>query len=305
MVSVIIPTYNCAKYLDECLQSVFNQTYKEYEIIIIDDGSTDNTQEIIKNKYPKAKYIYQKHAGVSKARNAGIELAQGTLIAFNDADDIWFPNKLDMQVDYFETHSDVDMVFTENSFFCETGILMKTMDKKRLMKGDVVKNIFKYSSVATPTVMVKKEVFADVGLFDEDLTVAEDDNMWLRIALQKKVGLIDKVLVTCRISEGSLSRNGSDLFIGVEKHLQRINEKYPELRVRLGSQIRNKYYQLYFSWGLYYFNDNKNKLARCEFKKSCNYRRLKYAPFLYWFLTFLPNGCLKRLRKIKRTLGRR
>ncbi|HUL00885.1 MAG TPA: glycosyltransferase family A protein, partial [Nitrospirota bacterium] len=191
MISVIIPTYNSDKYICEAIDSVLSQTCKDYEIIIIDDGSTDNTKNLIAENYPTVRYFYSKNKGVSSARNIGISIAQGEFIAFLDADDKWLPEKLEKQLALFENDHQVGMVFTENYYFDEHGLKeIKIFKRKLLMYGNIVRNIFLNSYVVTSTVMVRKSVFDDVGLFEEGLAIAEDDNMWMRICLKNRIELL-------------------------------------------------------------------------------------------------------------------
>jgi len=228
-VSVVIPTYNCAQYIAEAIESVLNQTYKDFEIIVIDDGSTDNTQEIIKPYLNKIKYIYQQNSGPSAARNRGIKEANGEYIAFLDADDIWLPQKLELQIKFMETYFNIGLTFTDMSFFS---------DKKGIIKNSFLKNmkIFnklcvqslssyekKFSEkifnalieenfIPTPSVIVKKQCFNKVGLFDETLFVVEDRDMWLRISLFYDVGFINKPLVLRRFHKKNISVDVEPIF---------------------------------------------------------------------------------------------
>ena len=305
MISVIIPTYNSDKYICEAIDSVLCQTCSDYEIIVIDDGSTDDTKTIIGNRYPTVRYYFVENRGVASARNLGISLAQGELIAFLDADDRWLPEKLDKQSVLFHNDNKLGMVFTENYFFDEHGIIEKKVNKReRLMHGDIVRNIFLNSYVATPTVMVRKNVFDTVGLFEEGLTVAEDDNMWMRIGMRFGVELLEEPMVLCRITEGSLSRKSHSIFLGVKTHIEIIKKKYPDIYNHLEkSTIRRKYSDLFFSEGYHYFSQNKYKEARGKFIKSYFYCPIKFKFLLYIISTYLPLHTIKKIRDIKRTLN--
>lgn len=307
MISVIIPTYNSDKYICEAIDSVLCQTYVDYEIIVIDDGSTDNTKKIIFDHYPMVKYHFVQNGGAASARNFGILKAQGELIAFLDADDKWLPQKLEKQSATFHNDNKLGMVFTENSFFNEQGVTTDKANKReRLMHGDIVRNIFLNSYVATPTVMVLKSVFDTVGLFDESLLVAEDDNMWMRIGMKYGIELIDESLVQCRITEGSLSRKNYNIFLGVTKHIEVVRLRYPDMYRRLGvSAIRRKYSDLFFSVGYYSFSQDKYREARSNFVKSYFYYPLKLKPLLYAISTFFPLTIIEKIRYTKRNLQKR
>ena len=302
MISVIIPTYNSDKYICEALDSVLLQTYSDYEIIVIDDGSTDTTREVIENRFRTVRYYYVENNGVSAARNLGISMAQGELIAFLDADDKWLPEKLEKQAALFDKNDTLGMAFTENCFFDEQGILSKKAYKReRLMRGDIVKNIFMNSYVVTSTVMVRKRVFDTVGLFEEDMVVAEDDNMWMRIGMKFGVELLDEPMLMYRITEGSLSRKKHNIFIGVKTHIENLKKKYPDLYNRLGtSTIRKKYSNLFFSEGYHYFTQGMQKEARSNFIKSYINNPFELKSLLYMFSSCFPQWIIENIKETKR-----
>lgn len=301
MISVIIPTYNSTKYIGEAINSVLRQTITNYEIIVVDDGSTDNTKEIIDNNFPQVRYFYIPHQGVSRARNYGIERARGEFIAFLDADDLWLPEKLEKQIGVFNSDQELMLVFTEHRFFDSNGIREATFSKKeRLMKGDVVKNIFLYSHVALPTVMVRKNVFQEIGYFDENLNVAEDDNLWIRIALKFRIQLLDEVLVHCRMTENSLSRTTSNVVTGVLKNVELIEKKYPDLRKRLGRvNIRRKKSYIYSDYGYFYFSNRDYEMSRRYYLKSITYY-FNLGSLIYLFFSFFPRSIIEKVRVYKR-----
>ena len=236
MISVIIPTFNCRRYICEAIDSVLCQTYPGLEILVIDDGSTDGTKALVEKNYPAIRYFYGENKGVSSARNIGIQWRRGELIAFLDSDDKWLPQKLEKQARLFQHDTGLGMVFTENYFFNEKGILDKKADKKiRLMHGDIVRNIFLNSYVVTSTVMVRKSVFDIVGLFEQELSAAEDDNMWMRIGMKYRIGLIDEPMLLYRLTEGSLSRTSRNIFAGVTASIDIMKNKHPDLYSHIGN----------------------------------------------------------------------
>jgi glycosyltransferase involved in cell wall biosynthesis len=300
MISVIIPTYNCEKYISEAIGSVLLQTCTDYEIIVIDDGSTDKTRDIVKNKFPEVRYFYISNQGVSRARNYGIRRALGEYIAFLDADDLWLPEKLEKQLKLFQSDQELALIFTEERIFDTNGFMDgKISKKKRLMKGDVVKNIFLFSNVTTSTVMVKRHVFQETGYFEENLKAAEDDNMWMRIALKFRIHLLDEVLVHYRWTENSLSRTASNLLSGVLKNLELIENKYPELSERLGrASIRRKKSDIYSSHGYYLFSNGCYTSARqYYFRSIALYPKL--GSIIYLLFTIIPPSIVEKIRKMK------
>ena len=301
MISVIIPTYNSVKYISEAICSVLLQTCTDYEIIVIDDGSTDSTREIIENNFTQVRYFYVQNQGVSRARNYGIRRARGEFIAFLDADDLWLPEKLEKQLKVFDADQELMMVFTEHRVFDTNGFRKAIFSKKkRLMKGDVVKNIFLYSHVALPTVMVRRQVFQEIGYFEEDLKAAEDDNLWMRIALKFRIHLLDEVLVHCRWTENSLSRSASNLFSGVLKNVDLIENKYPDLRKRLGrANIRKKKSDIYSFYGYFLFSSGDYAMAKRYYLKSITFYP-KISSLIYCFSFFFPSTIIEQVRKMKR-----
>src|SRR4030067_2171392 len=301
MISVIIPTHNYKKYIGEAISSVLRQTYADYEIIVVDDGSTDDTGEIIKKNFPEVRYFYIPNQGVSKARNYGIRRARWELIAFLDADDLWLPEKLEKQLKVFDADRDLMMVFTEHRAFDTNGIREAIfLKKERLMKGDVVKNIFLYSHVALPTVIVRRHAFQEIGYFEENLITAEDDNLWMRIALKFRIHLLDEVLVHCRITENSLSRSASNLFPGVLKNIELIETKYPDLRKRLGrANIRRKKSDIYADYGYFLFSRGDYAMARRYYLKSITFY-LKISTLIFWFVSLFPPSIIEKVRTLRR-----
>jgi glycosyltransferase involved in cell wall biosynthesis len=305
IVSVVIPAYNAEKYIRESIDSVLTQTFKNYEIIVVDDGSTDSTGIIIQQSYPSVRYIFQKNGGPAKARNVGIKEARGEYIAFLDADDVWMPTKLEKQIHYFNQHPEISFVFTENSMFDEKGIIRHTLGKReRLLKKDVVRNIFMSSYLATPTVMVQKKVFEEVGYFEENLIAAEDDNMWMRIAMKFKVALIDEPLTMVRITRSSLTYDFTNIIKGVISHLELLSKKYPDIESRLGHLINKKYSILFLSAGYDCFSRNEFRIAREEFKKSFKYWKFNIRAILYIGATYLPIGTITLIREIRKRMAK-
>jgi glycosyltransferase involved in cell wall biosynthesis len=305
LVSVVIPTYNSSLYLADALESVVGQTYKEFEIIVVDDGSTDDTEEVVRGFPFPIIYLKVSNGGPAKARNIGMINSQGEFVSFLDADDLWLPRKLEKQIKAFEADPALMMVFTEDLFLQKDKSFKKPFSKKkRLMRGDVVKNIFLFSYVGTPTVMIRRSIFKEVGYFEENMLIAEDDNLWLRIASKYKISLLDEVLVHIRLTDGSLSRTKGNIFSGVQEHIALIHKKYPELEKRLGSTvIRRKKSDLYFSQGYSFFVQHQHRLARDNFVRSfILFPNIKQP--LFFLCSFLPLMIIERIRRIKQNFPR-
>lgn len=206
-VSVIVPTYNTIAYLPDALESILKQTFEDFEILLVNDGSTDNTEQWAKQLTdPRIRYIFQENQGLSAARNTGISEAQGQYIALLDADDMWEPTKLEQQVAYLERRPDIGMVHTWISFIDEkgqsTGRIWKTQ-----AEGWALPSLLQRNEVAVLSVLVRRECFAQVGDFDITLRSLEDWELWLRLTAQYPIGLIREPLARYRQLPGSMSRN--------------------------------------------------------------------------------------------------
>ena len=191
-VSIIIPTYNRRDFITIALDSALAQTYKNYEIVIIDDGSSDDTKEALKPYQDSIRYFYHDNKGIAPTRNRGIREAKGDYIAFLDSDDYWLPAKLERQVECFSKNSHYGMVATRCSCTTPEGKFLK---KNRPGKsGWVLTDLFKASFIRTSSAIIRKECFDKVGLFDESLPECEEYDLWLRIAKHYPIGFINDVL---------------------------------------------------------------------------------------------------------------
>jgi len=196
LVSVIIPTFNRAWCLMEAIDSVLAQTYQNYEVIVVDDGSTDNTNELL-SQCQDISVIKQSNQGVSSARNRGVTSSKGELIAFLDSDDLWLPEKLAAQVAFFRAHQDATICQTQEVWIRNNRqIFPKSKHKKE--SGFFFERSLELCLVSPSAVMMKNRMFDDVGLFDESLPACEDYDLWLRTGLRMPIYLIDKALVIKR-----------------------------------------------------------------------------------------------------------
>ena len=193
-ISVVIPTYNRYNFLKRAIKSVLNQTFKAKEIIVVDDGSNDNTYKI-KDEFKDIKYIcYNENKGVSFARNIGILNAKYDYVAFLDSDDEWHKDKLKEQVDFFKKNKDYLICYTDEKWI-RGDVVVNVPKKYQKYGGDIFKECLEYCIIAPSSVMMHKKLFNSVGLFDESLEVCEDYDLWLRVANSYKIGLVDKKLI--------------------------------------------------------------------------------------------------------------
>ena len=193
-ISVIIPTFNRKKTLGRAIQSVMNQSLSPFEILIIDDGSNDGTEEWIKENFQDIKYIYQNNHGVSSARNIGIENAYGDWVAFLDSDDEWLPNKLNEQVKAIESNPEMKFFHT-NEIWIRNGVRVNQMKKHKKYGGFIFEKCLDICRISPSSVLIQKEIFDNIGTFDESLRVCEDYDLWLRIVAIYPVVFLDIPLI--------------------------------------------------------------------------------------------------------------
>jgi len=209
-VSVIIPAYNQANFIDKAINSVLKQTYQDFEIIVVDDGCTDDTEDVIRG-FPdkRVKYIkkYKKNKGISVARNIGIKVARGKYIAFLDSDDEFLPERLGKQVQLLQNKSsEVGVVCSWSYNIDEKGnyICKRCLPKK---DGYIYEDLLSTNPISVPTVLIRKECFNRVGLFDDLLNTQQDWDMWIRIAKYYRFALIKIPLVKYRLHPNQVSKN--------------------------------------------------------------------------------------------------
>ncbi len=178
----------------KAVDSVLAQSFIDYELIVVDDGSTDNTQDLLSACAKKITCIQQKNRGVSAARNTGIHASHGSLIAFLDSDDYWLPDKLAIQTAFFNANPEAAICQTEE-IWVRNGLRVNPKKKHAKPSGDIFERSLSLCLVSPSAVMLRRELFDDVGLFDETLPACEDYDMWLRISCRYPVHLIDTPLI--------------------------------------------------------------------------------------------------------------
>jgi len=196
-VSVIIPTYNRWPMVGEAIESVLAQSYRSWELIVVDDGSTDDTSERLAPYGSKIKYISRQRSGVAAARNHGIASATGQYVAFLDSDDLWMPRKLEVQTAFMEQHPNVQICQTEE-IWIRRGVRVNPKAKHAKPSGDIFRSSLDLCLVSPSAVMMTKRLFTESGGFDESFPVCEDYDLWLRISVHCSVPLIPVPLVVKR-----------------------------------------------------------------------------------------------------------
>jgi glycosyltransferase involved in cell wall biosynthesis len=256
-VSVIIPIYNAEQYISETIRSVLDQTFQDFELLAVDDGSPDKSVEVCQQfTDPRIKIIRQANRGLSGARNTGIRHAEGEYIAFLDADDIWRPQKLEKHVEHLESRPLVGISFSYSAFINEFGALTGLCQKPKKLKDITPSYILCRNPVGNGSAaMIRRAVFEqikypndihgveDYYYFDENFRQAEDVDFWMRVAVTTNWQLegIPEVLTLYRINSGGLSANALQQLEGLEKVIQKTQSYAPEVIAQYGHTARAYY----------------------------------------------------------------
>lgn len=295
-VSVILTAYNRPEFLDEAILSVLNQTFADYEFIVVDDGSTNSEIKAICDRYKdQLTYIFRENGGLPAARNTGIANAKGKYICFLDDDDIWMPQKLQRQVDYFKelpSSKKVGLIFTWSIIIDEKG--QEIGRGGTHVRGNIFYDLFYKCSVHAPSsVMIKRKVFEKVGLFDEFFRMREDWEFYFRVSKEYNVCSIDEPLIKYRRHSANLSgktniKKSEFYEIKVlEKAFRSAAENKEVQKIR--NDVMTKFY-LRQSAG--YFFDNNLENCRDRFKIALGYKT-NAIPLLYKLMhiaSFFPSS---------------
>lgn len=269
LVSVIVPVYNRENYVGETLDSILQQTYKDIEIIAVNDGSTDNSLLVLKEykeKYPgKIVIIDQQNQGQVKSRNNAIMQANGEYIAFLDSDDLWLPEKLEKQIPLFVNN--VGLVYSGIYNIDDEGSIIDTELCQRDMRGDIYLKLLIKNRMTGGTVVLRRDVIDKVGMFDVDFAAAENWDLWIRVCRYYTADFVNEPLVKYRKHPGNMSKDGL-LMLNIindilKKHCSDEPES-PEMKAAIDKARANFAYRK----GIYYISRTDYKTARENFKET-------------------------------------
>ncbi|MEA1984387.1 MAG: glycosyltransferase [Euryarchaeota archaeon] len=254
-ISIIMNCLNCSRYLKEAIDSIYQQTYTNWEIVFWDNASTDHSAEIARSYDDRLRYFCSENTvPLGHARNFAIERARGKYIAFLDCDDRWLPDKLERQIRIFEDRKDVALLYSDSYIVDSSGNRMKTaFDSENPERGMIFNGLLsKYNFIPLLTVLIKKDVLDEVGYFNPDYNVAEEYDLFLRIAHIHSIDYIDRPLAEYRVHENNLSFSQD---IGIREELE-IMDRWllndPEIRKELGMSIKKKKLKRHAVLLLYY-----------------------------------------------------
>ena len=303
LISVIIPTYNRAYCLPETIESVLAQSFKDFEIIIIDDGSTDNTVEVLQPYREKIIYKYQKNAGITEARNAGLKLCSGEWVALLDSDDIWYKDKLERQVKDVTEHPEIDVHITnaniyrehignEVSLFEFTGVTKMFSRQLEVIKSPVELQL-KYGIAWVQCSLVRRKVLLDEGLYDTKLTIYTDFDLFCRLATSYTWGIclkeyvkikreVSKPNVSSQRKKNPVHTYGTMIYV-LNKMINTGKLKAKELSVAKRLLISNN-----AALGMTYLSSGQRIDARRTFKEIKSLKN-----WIRFILTFMPDAIIE------------
>ena len=244
-VSVIIPTYNSASSLRAAIQSVLDQSYSAFEVLVIDDGSTDDTEGVVRSFDNHVSYFRQENRGAGAARNHGIARSQGKYVAFLDSDDLWLPTKLAEQIPILDRDAEIGLAYTDWAVVPEQGEPEPSyLSSQPTASGYVFDQLVQCGFILTSGTVVRRSCLDEIGNFDEDLSIAQDYDLWLRISYRWKVALLNKPLVIKRNREGNLSsdlfKTASERIALFQKALRNLSEMPRHTQRLISRQIASK-----------------------------------------------------------------
>ena len=231
LISVIVPTFNRKDMLSRALLSIFSQSHEPFEVIVVDNGSNDNTQEMLRDEFPKVRLLLEPEQGVSRARNKGICEATGEWIAFLDSDDEWQPDKLEVQTR--EILGSENIISHTDELWYRNGVRVNPKNIHKKSGGYIFDRCLELCCISPSSVMVKKTLFDEIGYFDEKLPACEDYDMWLRVCFKYPILFVDKPLT---IKHGGHGDQLSKKYWGMDRFRVEAIEKIINSEKLTGSQ---------------------------------------------------------------------
>lgn len=267
-VSAVIPSYNYGAFVGKAIESVLNQTHHDVECIVVDDGSTDNTREVVAKYGDRVRYIYQKNAGLPEARNTGVKAATGEFVGFLDADDEWEPMFVEVALQYFNKLAKEFGVIACRS--TQVGLDSKPLGLKRLLpeidEEVTLTDLIFRTRFFPSAVVARKSAVEDAGYFDPNY-VSEDRDMWIRIAERNRVFIHGQRLVLIRKHQTNMSKNATSMKEKIKRTIIKSYRAYPQLRGKILYWL-HVWSFFYFQSGWTYYDQGRRWTAISELLKS-------------------------------------
>lgn len=313
-VSVVIPTYNRAHFLGAAVASVRAQTYPCLEILVVDDGSTDDTAQVVAALGEGIRYVRQVNAGPGVARNTGIQAARGDFVAFLDTDDRWLPEKIARQVAVLQREPDVALVGADMAIEDEHGAVQvpsnfERRGLKRLFTGldgravpDAPRRLLALNFINTSTVLARRQVLLDLRGFDPRLRYGEDLELWLRIAARHGIASLDSVQEIRVEHSSNVTKSVEPMLLGYVRMAEVIREWGAQVMPSWGMTADGFLAACLADLGYWYFDAGRHREARAAFARSLG-ERASIRALVYGAASCLPQAVLAPLRRAKALLG--
>lgn len=308
--ATVVPAYNCGRFIARALASVRAQTYPPSEIIVVDDGSTDDTRSIVRGLGRDVLLVEQENRGPSAARNRGVAAASSDVIAFLDADDEWLPNAVETMVRVLVEQPEVALVTADKcaidelgnvmrpSWFAAHGVATRVGAWKCRSVPNAVAELVKTNFVNTSVVVLRRDAFVDAGGFNPELRYGEDLELWVRIASRRPIVCLPQVLGRYRIHGGATTRATEPLLRGLIRMSEVIAERCGEVLAEQGGSSRELVANAYTNLGYWLFTQTRQDEARHTLARALSIRPTARA-LRYWCLSWLPPAVARSIRERK------
>jgi glycosyltransferase involved in cell wall biosynthesis len=301
LVSVIVPTYNCASYIAMSIRSALEQDYPYKEIIVVDDGSTDTTLQELKQFGDRIRVILQNNSGAAIARNAAIAAAKGSFFAFLDSDDLWLPGKLTAQMKYLTAHPDVGMVYSgwaewhsdRDGQFGKPpsyGTPANELQVEPNDSGWIYNRLLHDCIVHTTTALIRREIATQAGEFDPELRRGQDYDYWLRVSRLTRIDKLATVYSLYRIHNASVTRQPLPTnyrYVVIKRALDKWGRTGPDGTETPQSEIDALMAQIWYGFGYLHRMSGDRAIARDAFRKALGYRLLWPSAWINWVRTLV------------------
>ena len=304
-VSVVIPAYNCQRFITTAINSVLAQSYADYELIVVDDGSTDNTSQIVSGFRGRVKLIKQKNGGPAAARNTGVAHSRGEYVAFLDQDDAWLPDKLKAQVELMDGNERLGLVFTDTYEIPDRGFDASAYGAARSFisrpphRGMALEYLFLKNFISTSSVMVRKGILEKIGPFNASLVPVEDYDRWLRIAALYEIDFLDRPLVRHRDHPATFAKNEIVTLTNIIYTLNGFVFDYPAIKDLLGRKAGETIAFFYVALGKRFLRNMNFGKAYQNFHSAFELTKSPLFVLRNIFLTIVtkPSEILKSLKR--------
>lgn len=301
LVSIIIPAYNCADHIAEAVDSALAQDYPGKELIVVNDGSTDDTRSILESYGERIRLIDQENAGSAVARNTGLDAAQGDLIAFLDSDDYWYPGKLSLQVAYLEAHPEVGLVYNDwlvwrpdaSGAYILPAMPALPEDRFDIIEQDsgwIYNRLFRESLIHTTAAMLRRDVIKKTGYFDAALRKGQDYEYWFRVSRVTPVHKLRAVLSLYRINPQSVTHRPDETNYGylvIRKTLDRFGRWGPDGTLTPRSVIRNRLAVIWKGFAHLHYSRGNPWIATRAFAATIWNQPFDYRNWIYALLAMV------------------